>query len=127
VAVPLGSADADPGHIYEQFERLHERLYGTRLGDPAEIVNIRVTVTGEVSRLTLKRFQPDGGSTGPISSRQTAFYPDPLPVYWRDSLPPGWSVDHSCLIEEVDSVLYLPGGQARVDDYGNIRFTWGHA
>jgi N-methylhydantoinase A len=124
VAVPVDSGAADPAALYERFERLHEQLYGTRLGDPAEVVNIRVTVTGEVSRLEMPRFAPSEVRTDPLATRQTAFFDRPLPVYWRDGLPPGWATDQPSLIEEVDSVIFIPGGSARVDDFGNLRLEW---
>jgi N-methylhydantoinase A len=125
VAVPVEPGEANPEVIYERFEHLHERLYGTRLSDPAEIVNIRVTVTGGVKPLHLPPFQPQETRTAPTAHRQTAFFDEPLPVYWRDGLPPGWECDHSCLIEEVDSVLFLPGGHISVDKYGNVRLDYG--
>jgi N-methylhydantoinase A len=124
VAVPVDSDAADPARLYERFENLHEQLYGTRLGDPAEVVNIRVTVTGEVSRLEMPRFVPREIRTDPVATRQTAFLDTPLAVYWRDGLPPGWTTDQPCLVEEVDSVIFIPGGTARVDDFGNLRLHW---
>jgi N-methylhydantoinase A len=127
VPVPVEPGDADPEIIYGRFEHLHERLYGTKLSDPAEIVNIRVTVTGNVKQLRLPPFRPQEIQTAPIAHRQTAFFDEPLPVYWRDGLPPGWECDHPCLIEEVDSVLLLSGGNVTVDNYGNARLDCGSA
>jgi N-methylhydantoinase A len=49
VSVPPGPVGLE--RLYADFERRHERLYGTKLKDDAEIVNIRVTVTGQVPRL----------------------------------------------------------------------------
>ena len=59
----------DLERLYADFERLHERLYGTKLEDEAEIVNIRVTVTGQVPRLKAPPFQPDEVRTAPIGER----------------------------------------------------------
>ena len=59
VAVPLDSKNAlNPDTVYREFERWHKTLYGTQLGDSAEIVNARVTVTGRVRPVVL----PKGGS-----------------------------------------------------------------
>jgi N-methylhydantoinase A len=124
VGVPVSPDGADPARIYADFEHLHERLYGTRLSDPAEVVNIRVTVTGEVSRLDATPFRPTGQQTEPVGSRQTVFAEEPLPIFLRDGLPPGWTFDRPCLIEEVDSVIYVPGGRLEVDEFGNIRLEW---
>ncbi len=127
VSVPVSGDELDLGVIYANFERLHERLYGTRLSDPAEVVNIRVTVTGEVSRLTAMPFRPSLVRAEPIGTRQTAFFDDPLPVLWRDGLAPGWRHEAPCLIEEVDSVIYVPGGTASIDELGNVRLEWERA
>ncbi len=115
----------DLNTIYADFERLHQRLYGTRLGDAAEIVNIRVTVVGQVPRLKAKPFVPAEVRTAPTGERRTVFVDRPLPIFWRDGLPPGWRHDGACLIEEVDSVIYIPDGQVEIDEYGSIRLAWG--
>lgn len=125
VAVPIGSGRVDLNAIYADFERLHQRLYGTKLGDAAEIVNIRVTVVGQVPKLKAKAFVPTEVSITPIGERRTAFSERPVPIFWRDGLPSGWRHDGACLIEEVDSVIYIPEGQVNIDEYGSIRLAWG--
>ena len=110
--------------IYADFERLHEQLYGTKLGDPAEIVHIRVTITGQVTRLKAKPFQPSDIRVTPTGERQTGFSDKPSPIFWRDGLPPGWRHEGACLIEEVDSVIYIPDGAVEIDEYGSIRLSW---
>ncbi len=124
VAVPVKAAGLDIAAIYADFERLHERFYGTRLSDPAEIVNIRVTVTGQVPKLKPTPFQPAKIDTAPIGERRTAFFDSPLPVFWRDGLPPGWTHAGACLIEETDSVIYIPGGTVEVDEFGSLKLGW---
>jgi N-methylhydantoinase A len=127
VAVPINPQRVDLNTVYADFERLHQRLYGTKLADPAEIVNIRVTVIGQVPRLKAKPFVPTEIRTVPSGERRTAFTDRPVPIFWRDSLPPGWRHAGPCLIEEVDSVIYIPDGAAEIDAYGSIRLTWGAA
>jgi N-methylhydantoinase A len=127
VAVPVDPQQVDLDRIYTDFERLHERLYGTKLGDAAEIVNIRVTVTGQVPRLKARPFVPTEVRTAPMGKRRTAFSDEPLPIFWRDGLPAGWGHEGACLIEEVDSVIYIPDGAVDIDEYGSVRLTWGAA
>ena len=55
VSVPPGPVEC----LYADFERRHERLFGTKLKNDAEIVNIRVTVTRQVPRLSAPQFQPN--------------------------------------------------------------------
>ena len=102
VPVPVPPGPVGLERLYADFERLHERLYGTKLEDDAEIVNIRVTVTGQVSRLKAPQFQPDEIHTAPIGERLTGFAQHPVPIFWRDGLPPGWRHTGACLIEERD-------------------------
>jgi N-methylhydantoinase A len=125
VAVPVNAQRVDLDMIYTDFERLHERLYGTKLGDAAEIVNIRVTITGQVAQLKANPFVPNNVRTEPIGNRRTAFSDELLPIFWREDLPPGWTHVGACLVEEVDSVIYIPDGAVEIDDYGNVRLTWG--
>jgi N-methylhydantoinase A len=124
VSVPVKPGHVDLDAIYADFERLHERFYGTSLEDPAEIVNIRVTVTGQVPQLKPALFRPITLRCEAIGHRRTAFFESPLPVFWRDGLPPGWTHAGPCLIEEVDSVIYVPGGKVEVDDFGTIKLGW---
>jgi N-methylhydantoinase A len=124
VAVPVKADGVDLAAVYADFERLHERFYGTQLGDPAEIVNLRVTITGQVPRVRASRFQPTVIGTEPIGWRRTAFSDSPLPIFQRDGLPPGWTHAGSCLIEEPDSVIYIPEGSLELDDYGNLKLRW---
>ncbi len=88
VPVPVPPGPVGLERLYADFERLHERLYGTKLEDDAEIVNIRVTVTGQVLRLKAPQFQPDEVRTAPIGERLTGFAQHPVPIFWRDGLPP---------------------------------------
>jgi N-methylhydantoinase A len=124
VAVPIDAPRVDLNTIYADFEWLHQRLYGTKLGDAAEIVNIRVTVTGQVPKLKANPFMPTEIRDAPTGERRTAFSELPLPIFWRDGLPPGWRHEGACLIEEVDSVIYIPDGQIEIDQYGSVRLTW---
>jgi N-methylhydantoinase A len=124
VAVPVSPHRIDLDAIYADFERLHERLYGTKLGDAAEIVHIRVTITGQVTRLKAKPFQPSDIRVTPTGERQTGFSDKPSPIFWRDGLPPSWRHEGACLIEEVDSVIYIPDGAVEIDEYGSIRLSW---
>jgi N-methylhydantoinase A len=123
VAVPLPhGSPPDPGSIYSAFERLHSIRYGTRLGDPAEVVNVRVTAIGKVPPLETHH---DGVRTGAglraKSTRPLNLLGRSVPVYDREELLPGMGIDHPCIIEEIDStLLLLEGWSARTDEHGNV-------
>jgi N-methylhydantoinase A len=123
VAVPVDPTRIDLNAIFSDFEMLHERLYGTKLSDEAEIVNIRVTITGQVTQLEARPFQPSTVNTKPTGERATGFAEKRAPVFWRNGLPPGWRHEGACLIEEVDSVIFIPDGVVEVDQYGSVCLT----
>jgi len=110
-------------HVYERFEALHQRLYGTRMGDPAEVVNVRATVTGRVPPLVLPP-QRVARATRRVESRArraTALSRAPLPVFDREALPRGAVIDGPCIVEEVDSTHFITGRcVTAVDRYGNL-------
>ena len=124
VPVPLPEVViGDPGELYQEFERRHHVLYGTMLGDPAEIVNLRVTATGIVRPIT---FEPEGsiatpGSIEPTSRRRVSFLEEPVAIFDRDLLEPGMVLEAPCIIEEVDSTLLVPPGATLiVDEFRNL-------
>jgi N-methylhydantoinase A len=109
--------------IYKEFERLHSLLYGTRLSDPAEIVNVRVTVTGIVRpiELAVRRKAPSFRRATAKARRKVAFFPKPIAVFDRDDLDYGMTLREPCILEEVDHTLFVPKGcTVRVDRYRNL-------
>ena len=125
VAVTVdGAAAPSKGAIYEEFERVHKVLNGTQLGDPAEIVNARVTATGSVSPLDLPARTGGRTTKKPVagSHRKVSVYNDEIPVYYRGDLVYGMTIREPCIIEEDDSTLFiLEGCTATIDQLGNIR------
>ena len=124
VAVPLdGNSALNQDMIYQEFERWHHTLYGTQLGDPAEIVNARVTVTGRVRPVELLELAGKRSSQKPMPKayRKVAVYDEEIAVFDRDDLAYGMAIRQPCIIEEVDATFFMPKGcVARIDQYGNI-------
>ena len=122
ISVELDPDELTHDRIYTAFEDTHERLYGTRLGDPLEIINLHVTVVGRVQRPTLS--EATLGSKAlpePVRRAEVAFFDQPIAVFAREDLRAGMSITDVCLIEEADSVLYIPDDcSGQVDRYGNI-------
>lgn len=123
VPVPFHSGVVDAQEVYREFERRHKVLYGTILGDAAEIVNIRVTATGVIRPI---RFDSRPAAAGhdskptPKGQRSLSFLPAPIDVLDRETLEPGMRLNAPCIIEEVDSTLLIPSGAVRVDELRNI-------
>lgn len=114
--------DWDGERIGKDFEDLHETRYGTRLGDPLQVVNVGVIARLELAKPRLGG-EPAGGGGEPSVLRHSLVALDDaeIPVLDRRSLAAGTRLPTPCLVEEVDSVLYLPtGASALVDDLLNI-------
>jgi N-methylhydantoinase A len=106
----------DRERISGDFEDLHETQYGTRLGDVLELVNVGITARLELAKPMLGAGSAEGGE--PVVLRQSYVSLDgaEVPVIDRRSLGAGVRLPTPCLVEEVDSVLYLPTGSAAVTD-----------
>ena len=108
--------------LYQRFERRHHELYGTSLGHPATIVTLRSTVIGVVPPMELRRHEKQ--PSAPRILRRARVYPidGEVPVIDRESLRAGFVLPAPCLVEEVDSIHYVPSGcSAEVDEWHNIR------
>ena len=122
IAIKAGDTVAD---LYARFEVRHKELYGTALGHAVSMVTLRTTVIGVVPQLALQRHALDNVKA--IRTLRTAtVYPNsaPVPVIDRATLSAGTMLPVPCLVEEVDSMHYIPPGcRARLDEWLNIRVT----
>jgi N-methylhydantoinase A len=111
--------------VYERFEARHQELYGMTLGHSATVVTLRSTMIGMVPPIILPRHASEPGRAL-RAVRTTRIYPHDarIPVFERADLVVGMDLPIPCLVEEVDSIHYLPPGcSARVDEWLNIRVT----
>jgi N-methylhydantoinase A len=105
VVVPV---TGDPERARRDFEDEHERLFGTRLGDPVEVVDLYVTATvgGRVrprpSALSAVGRSPASGE----ERRRLELVGHEVPVFRRGAVPP--ETRGPCLIEEANSVTLVP-------------------
>ena len=107
--------DADPTRLTDRFEDEHERLYGTRLGDPLEIVEVSValTIAEELPETIWRASKLELAPDEDIPSRYVYLADEVVPVYARTLLP--GEVRGPCVIEEAQSVTWVPpGASARI-------------
>ena len=126
IRVPIDPGKLTRDDIYRAFEDVYRERYGMVLGDPVELVNIHTTATGRIQPLELPKASGDPTDEAPVPKgrRKTVFYDDPVPVYDRETLKYGMTIQSPCIVEEVDNTIFLPEGcTSRVDEYGNIRTT----
>jgi N-methylhydantoinase A len=123
----------DRAGVKAQFDRVHEVRYGTCApGEPADLVSLRVTVTGAMRKPPLAALERGSGSAADALRTQKSVYfrSDggfvPTNVYSRDLLRVGHRVYGPALIEEHASTTVLaPGDELEVDAFGNLSITIG--
>ena len=114
------------------FDAEHEQRYGTCAPEErAEIVSVRVTVSGILAKPPLAKITrgtaipPKAASTG----RRSVYFAEvarkvATPIYARDALRAGNRLNGPALIEEhASTTVLLPGDQLVVDAYGNLDMT----
>jgi N-methylhydantoinase A len=107
--------------LVEEFENSHFVSYGTRLGDPVEVVNVGVTGRLALERPRLAAGAHTGGRLEILRKARVLIEGREIPVVARASIAAGARVPTPCLVEEEDSVIYLPTGVSTVADaYGNL-------
>ncbi|MDT3683725.1 MAG: hydantoinase/oxoprolinase family protein [Pseudorhodoplanes sp.] len=117
--------------IKELFDAVHLQRYGTSAPhEPAEIANLRTTVTGIVEKPGLERIKT--GKATPSREAQTgsrkAFFQDigfvDTPTFTRPVLLAGNRIEGPALIEEhASTTVALPGDSVEVDALGNLIIT----
>lgn len=118
--------EADQAHFVNAFHQAHRAQYGHDNPDlPIEIVTSRVQAVGLVAKDSMQPAstaakEPQwtergiyfGGTHGWTTTR----------VYRRDSLAAGTKLEGPVVVEEMSSTtVVLPGQQALIDPFGNIR------
>ncbi len=120
-----GFPAAEVRRLADRFHEEHERAYGFKAPEePVEIVTIRLSAVGEISRPELRRLEADTGA-GPAGSRLVYFEESggfvDCPVYERSGLGAGARIEGPAVVQELDSTTLLhPGYRAEVDPHGNL-------
>ena len=96
-----------PSAAEERFAEAHDVAYGYRMDEPVHLVNCRVTATVE-------RAVPDveyAASGDATKGTREATFEDGVyetPVYHRERLPPGRTVEGPAVIEQDESTIVIP-------------------
>ena len=122
--------------VKERFDAEHQLRYGTCAPkEAAEIVSLRVTVSGVMKKPPLEeitrgtRNPPAAASTGmrPVhyDGRKTSIR---TPVYARDLLRAGNKIAGPALVEEhASTTVVFPGDSLTVDTFGNLVIEIGNS
>ncbi|MEI4485795.1 hydantoinase/oxoprolinase family protein [Frigidibacter sp. MR17.14] len=129
--VPLPGPTPSREELRLAFEEAYFRRFQVRLPEirPA-VVNVNTSVIGRRPEIDLARLIDAAGRRATLAEAQTGtrpvFFDDwhETPVYWRDHLPEGASIDGPAIVEQMDCTLVLsPGDQAAQDALGNLIVT----
>jgi N-methylhydantoinase A len=113
----------------EAYHDMHRRLYGfARIGNPVEVVNLRVTALVDLGRPKWPRHSGQRARAVPTTHRLVWFEGRELncPIFQRDTLAPEQYCEGPAIIEEPGATTVVaPGDTATVDPWGNLRITIG--
>jgi N-methylhydantoinase A len=121
----------------EAFHEKHERTYGyASREDAVEVVAARLVAVGDVPKPALRRHTvipgeacaPQGIGGQRASRRRSVYFANigrhDTPVYDREKIPQGATVEGPAIIEQYDSAtLVAPGWTATIDQLGNLNLV----
>ncbi|CAA9488985.1 MAG: N-methylhydantoinase A [uncultured Rubrobacteraceae bacterium] len=111
--------------LTDRFHEEHERQHTyKREGQPVEIYQLRVAAIGTIPKPELPYEEPEEHEPEPEDHREVVFGDGEAlrtAVYRRNALKPGASIDGPAIVEQLDSTVVVPPGDAaEVDGYSNI-------
>lgn len=125
----------DRAGIKAEFDRIHEIRYGTCAPrEPADLVSLRVTVSGTMSKPPMAALAPATNSVEQaVRGEKLVYFREaggftPTKIYLREHLQPGHRIIGPALIEEHASTTVLaPDDRLEVDGFGNLLIAIGTA
>jgi N-methylhydantoinase A len=127
LAIPVSSPLTSLQEAIAAFHDQHEREHGyNRLETPVELYRLNVTAVGlthkpELARHSRKRYRPSAQSKRLVRFDSVEEWLE-TPVYRREDLEAGASIEGPAIIEQLDSTVVIPpGSSSEVDDWLNIR------
>ena len=117
--------------LIESFHEAHEKAYGFRaIDEPVELVNLRLTTIGKITRPQMRKLDNVGTDASVASKGYRPVYfaensgekgTIQTPVFDRSQLPAGAVFTGPAIIEEPDCTTVIhPGWTVTVDAYGNL-------
>ena len=115
-----------PEFLYK-FNRIHNQEYGYNIPDrPVEIVNCRLQAIGRVPKAFQKKMATGGSLAEAFKESRRVYFGledewVETPVYSREQMPDGESINGPAIINEMSSTTVIhPGQTADIDTHGNI-------
>ncbi|MBF5030810.1 MULTISPECIES: hydantoinase/oxoprolinase family protein [unclassified Micromonospora] len=122
--------ELDRDAVRAAFDETHRTRYGHTMGNPLQILNLRVRGIGRTDRPALETLpRGDGDPSQALLAHRDAYdfgqhAVVPFAVYDRARLEPGDTFDGPALVDEGTSTTVVPSGQrVTVDDHGYLLVT----
>ena len=111
--------------LASRFGLAHERIYGFKLDQPVELVNLRAVGLGAVQKIKLPKFEKEGPDAAAAVVEQHRAYFDgsfsSVNVYDRTRLRAGNRIRGPAIVIQMDATTVVhPNHTAEVDEYLNI-------
>jgi len=126
VPIPDHDPKANKQALEEDFEKLHEKRYGHRMPDPAQLVHLRVKAIGLMDKPELgqlprgKRGTPDKAVKGERRVFKDGDFTT-YKIFDREKLLAGNVLSGPAIVEETTSTTVIHSNQSlEVDIYGNL-------
>lgn len=111
-----------------QFHQVHRHTYGhSAENEPVEIVNVRLSVIGQIERGENSKFPIEDNqlhSSSPVGHRTIYFSGEGwvnTAIYQREDIAPNSRIEGPAVIVQMDSTIIVePQQHITVDQYGNI-------
>jgi len=124
--IPILPETAGLKILEEDFHRLYEETYGhVHKARALEVVNLRLSAVIKIKKPPLRHYQSPVQSVREAEDKRRRVYFDgefwECPVYHRELLPQGSSLNGPCMLEESGATtVVFPSWKASVDEWGNI-------
>jgi N-methylhydantoinase A len=127
VEVPAGDL-ASVEELAARFEERHESRYGHVMGDPPQVVHLRVRGVGLLEKPPLERAAGSAGGGSRVGAREAYCFARgevvEFGVHDRAVLGPGDAVEGPAIVREPTTTVVLQSDQrAEVDDFGQLVIT----
>ena len=122
---PQALANGGLADLAARFGHAHERLYGFKLEQPVELVNLRAVGTGRVDKVPIPRVEAGGPDASEAVIDKHSVYFDgaftATTLYDRVRLTAGNRLPGPAIVTQSDSTTVIhPGCVGEVDEYLNI-------
>ena len=122
---PMALSNGGMKDVETRFGVIHEQLYGFKLDQPVELVNLRAIGTGRVVKVNIPKYEKGGADPSEALVEQHRVYFDgsfvTANIYDRSLLAAGGRIAGPAVITQNDSTTLIhPGHSGEVDEYLNI-------